>query len=143
MTRSPPWLTLKRDYATSKSIMLDPIRELYLLRDENRRLGFAIITFAGPFTGYLQSLCVSDECRGEGVGTRMLKLIEEIIFERLPNCFLCVSSFNPEAMKFYEREGYERIGELKNLFVEGHSEFLYRKTRGPLTTFRHQELKTG
>jgi ribosomal protein S18 acetylase RimI-like enzyme len=138
MARSPPWVTLKRDYAASKSIMLDPTRENYLLREGERRLGFAIVTFAGPFQGYLQSLCISDDCRGQGIGTRMLRLIEELIFERSPNCFLCVSSFNPGAMQLYEREGYERIGELKNFIVDGHSEFLYRKTRGPLSAFQRQ-----
>lgn len=47
-----------------------------------------------------------------------------------PNVFLCVSSFNPDARRPYQRLGYEYIGELKDFIVTGHSELIYRKTRG-------------
>jgi ribosomal protein S18 acetylase RimI-like enzyme len=58
---------------------------------------------------------------------------EERIFQEVPNVFLCVSSFNQEAQRFYARLGYEQVGELKDYVVRGHSEFLMRKTIGPLT----------
>ena len=46
--------------------------------------------------------------------------------------FMCVSSFNQDARRLYERLGYHEVGELTNYIVEGHSEILLRKTRGPL-----------
>ena len=49
-----------------------------------------------------------------------------------PNVFLCVSGFNPAARRLYERLGYTCIGELKDYVVQDQSEWLYRKTRGPL-----------
>lgn len=52
---------------------------------------------------------------------------------------MCVSSFNVAARRLYERVGYQVIGELTNYIVQGHSEFLLRKTRGPLTGFSSKD----
>jgi ribosomal protein S18 acetylase RimI-like enzyme len=46
-----------------------------------------------------------------------------------------VSSFNRDAQRLYERLGYKVVGELTDYIVRGHSEFLLRKTLGPLTGF--------
>ncbi len=62
----------------------------------------------------------------------MIAFAEERIFQNHPNVFLCVSSFNPDARRLYERLGYEYIGELKDFIVAGHSELIYRKTLGPM-----------
>jgi ribosomal protein S18 acetylase RimI-like enzyme len=57
---------------------------------------------------------------------------EARIFRDTPNVFICVSSFNPRAQAFYRRLGYEVIGELRDYVVRGHSEWLLRKSIGPL-----------
>ena len=46
-------------------------------------------------------------------------------------------SFNHAARRLYERQGYTVVGELSDYIVEGYSEILLRKTRGPLTGFIH------
>ena len=74
--------------------------------------------------------------RGRGIGTRMMEFAEQKIFRLSPNVFLCVSSFNSKSQKFYERLGYQRVGELADFVVEGCSEFLMRKTRRPLLNFK-------
>jgi ribosomal protein S18 acetylase RimI-like enzyme len=66
------------------------------------------------------------------VGTDLIRFAEERIFPTYPNVFLCVSSFNPRARALYERLGYELIGELHDFLIAGHSEFLLRKTTGPI-----------
>ena len=98
-------------------------------------VGFIILTLAGPFPGYLQTVCVSPEHRGRGVGTELLAFTEARIFRESPNVFLCVSSFNVDARRLYERSGYVLVGELKDYLVSGHGELLFRKTRGPLSEF--------
>jgi len=45
---------------------------------------------------------------------------------------VCVSSFNPDAKRLYERRGYEVVGEMENFIVSGHSEIFLRKTIAPL-----------
>jgi ribosomal protein S18 acetylase RimI-like enzyme len=135
MADSEPWLTLGRDVAQCLTLLRDPLRETWLLGSAEAPLGFAVLCFAGPFSGYLQVLCVAPQHRGVGVGTALLRAAEQQVFQRSPNCFLCVSSFNTGAIRFYEREGYQRIGELHDYVVRGHSEWLYRKTRGPWADF--------
>ena len=44
---------------------------------------------------------------------------------------MCVSSFNPDALRLYRRLGYMIVGELRDYLVAGHSEILLRKTQGP------------
>ena len=61
---------------------------------------------------------------------------EKRIFSETPNVFVCVSSFNKGAQRFYERLGYEVIGELRDYIISGHSEILLRKTIAPLTDFK-------
>jgi len=60
---------------------------------------------------------------------------EARIFRDSPNVFMCVSSFNANAFRLYQRLGYEVVGELRDYLVRGHSEILLRKTRGPWTEF--------
>ena len=54
--------------------------------------------------------------------------------------FICVSSFNPGAQRFYRSLGYETIGELKDFVVRGHSEILLRKTIAPWREFKKRSV---
>ena len=135
MASSEPWLTLGRTVEESSRVMQDPSREVYLAVQGTEAVGFLILTLAGPFPGYLQTLCVSPEHRGRGVGTELLEFTEARIFRESPNVFLCVSSFNVDARRLYERSGYVLVGELNDYLVSGHGELLFRKTRGPLSEF--------
>jgi ribosomal protein S18 acetylase RimI-like enzyme len=89
----------------------------------------------GPFTGYIQTICIHPEHRGGGLGTQLVAFAEARIAAVSPNVFLCVSSFNPRARALYERLGYAYVGELADYLVRGHSEFLYRKSLGPWNEF--------
>ena len=135
MSSSEPWRTLGRSFAASLDIVRDATRETYLAMSGDERVGFVILSVVGPFMGYLQTLCIIRERRGQGLGSALLELAEERIFSVSPNVFLCVSSFNHDARRLYERSGYVYVGELADYLVEGHSELLYRKTRGSWNQF--------
>jgi ribosomal protein S18 acetylase RimI-like enzyme len=49
--------------------------------------------------------------------------------------FLFVSSFNDKAQQFYRSLGYQRVGEVQDYVIRGHSELLMRKTIAPLQEF--------
>jgi [ribosomal protein S18]-alanine N-acetyltransferase len=136
MSSSEPWLTLKRSFGDCMERLEDPSREVYVAVEGGRVLGFVILNMAGAFVGYIQTVCVAEDERSGGVGTRLIRYSEERIFRDSPNVFLCVSSFNPRARALYERLGYQLIGSLENYIVAGHSEFLFRKTIGPIRDFR-------
>jgi len=86
--------------------------------------------------GYIQTVCIFPEWRNSGIGTTLIAFAEERIFQDTPNAFMCVSSFNQNAQRLYERLGYRVVGELKDYIVPGHSEILLRKTIAPLTQFK-------
>ena len=135
MVSSEPWLTLGRTVEQSRRAMQDPSREVYLAVEGGEPVGFIILTLTGPLPGYIQTVCVAPEHRGRGVGAQLLAFAEARIFGKSPNVFLCVSSFNVDARRLYERSGYVLVGELKDYLVAGHGELLFRKTRGPLSEF--------
>jgi ribosomal-protein-alanine N-acetyltransferase len=135
MASSEPWITLGRSYEDSLNMVRDPTREVYLARDDAGLAGFLILCMTGAFVGYIQTICIQPDRRGQGLGSRLVQFAENRILEESPNVFMCVSSFNHAARRLYERLGYQVVGELSNYIVEGYSEILLRKSRGPLARF--------
>ncbi len=132
MSTSEPWLTIGRGYEESLKLVEDPSREVYLAFDGDHFRGFIVILMHGAFVGYIQVIAVTPDARGTGVGSELVRFAEQRIFPTYPNVFLCVSSFNPRARALYERLGYQLIGEIPEFLIKGHSEFLMRKTIGPI-----------
>ena len=160
MAGTEPWTTLGRSAEQTYRNVTLPQQESYVAvvgagavegaREEARGGAGAggevvgVVIVALPvllIKGYISGLAVRADYRNRGMGTRLMAVAEERIFRESPNVFLCVSSFNPAAKRFYERLGYRQVGELTELIVAGHSEFLMRKTRGPWSTFRAAETK--
>ena len=144
MSTSEPWLTLRRGYEESLKILQDPAKEVYVAYGEGgdvpteglHLVGFLIVDMRGPLRGYIQTVCIMPEWRGQGAGSKLVAFAEERIFRESPNVFMCVSSFNQHAQRLYERLGYERVGVMKNYIVSGHDEILLRKTLAPWSEFR-------
>lgn len=132
MAESEPWITLGTGYERSLSLFGNESRERYLAQVADESAGFLVISMQGAFVGYVQLLGVAAKFRGQGVGRGLIEFAEQRIFRETPNVFICVSDFNREARGFYAKLGYETVGELKDFIVAGHSEFLLRKTVGPI-----------
>lgn len=135
MAESEPWLTLGRTYAASLGVVEDPTREVYVAREDEELAGFLIVCMTGAFVGYIQTICIQPDRRGQGLGSKLVEFAEQRILAESPNVFMCVSSFNQDARRLYERLGYRVVGELTDYIVQGHSEILLRKTVGPLAPF--------
>ena len=97
MASSEPWVTLGRSYEASLRIVGDSSREVYVARDENGPAGFLILCMTGAFVGYIQTVLVHPDRRGQGIGSRLVRFAEDRIFRDSPNIFMCVSSFNSDA----------------------------------------------
>jgi ribosomal-protein-alanine N-acetyltransferase len=135
MAGSEPWLTLQRSPGVCLQLCSNPVKEVYLATAGTQILGFLILDLSGPFSGYLQTVCVAAEARGKGIGTRLIAFAEQRIFRESPNVFLCVSSFNARAQRLYQRLGYEQVGVLKGWLVAEHDELLLRKSLGSWREF--------
>ena len=139
MAQSEPWITLQRDYAASLRNLSSHEKKIHVAAQGDEILGFVVLNLHGGFVGYIQSICVAPQWRGHAVGRKLVAFAEERVFREYPNMFICVSSFNLGAQRFYRTLGYEVVGELKDYIVDGHSEILLRKTIGSLTAFRKKK----
>ena len=77
--------------------------------------------------GYLRLIAVLPGGEGRGVGAALLRAFEAETARASPNAFLLVSDFNAGAIRFYEREGYVRVGTLPGLVLPDVAEILYWK----------------
>lgn len=136
MNTTEPWITLGRDYARCLAVVQLPTQEAWVAVDPDDRVaGFVLLVMQGAFVGYIRSIAVREDVRSHGVGSALLTFAERRIHRESPNVFLCVSSFNVRARALYERYGFEVVGELRDFVVRGHSEWLMRKTIGPITGY--------
>jgi len=136
MAACDPWLKLGLDSRACFRGLSAPGRETYGVFSGGEPAGHVTINMAGLLRGYIQVLFVAEAFRGQGVGEELMRFAEKEIFRSSPNVFLCVSSFNKGAIRFYTRLGYKRTGRLKDFLVAGWDELLMRKTTGPLKTFK-------
>jgi ribosomal protein S18 acetylase RimI-like enzyme len=136
LENSEPWITLRRGYKHSIRPLTDPSRETYVATEDKEIVGFVLLDVRGPFRGYIHLLCVMPEWRNRGIGERLIRHVEQRVFREHPNVFLCVSSFNRAAQRFYKRMGFKRVGAIPNYIVAGHSEYLMRKTHGPINGYK-------
>lgn len=136
LVTSEPWITLGLTFEQALQRLTNPSREIHVATVGGEIAGVLILFLDGALNGYIQTIAVHPDWRTRGIGTRIMEFAEQRIYRLSPNVFLCVSSFNSEAQRFYAQLGYERVGELTDFIVRGHSEILMRKTRGPLRDFR-------
>ena len=137
MASTDPWITLGRTREDTYQVVTNPAAHTFAADIDGRIAAVVVIAQNVPLLGgYIMTLAVAPAYRNCGIGKRLLAFAEDLIFRDSPNVFLCVSSFNHDAQRFYERGGYERIGELKNFIIEGAGEILMRKTLGPKTQFK-------
>ena len=131
LAASDPWRKLGLDAKYCRTVLRAPFRRTWAAAEKGRLAGLVTISMYGTFKGYIQALFVAPDCRGRGIGEELLTFAEGRIFRSSKNVFLCVSSFNKGAQKFYRRLGYKKVGTLKDLVLKGQDEILMRKTTGP------------
>jgi [ribosomal protein S18]-alanine N-acetyltransferase len=136
MSRTDPWITLGMDYKQCLKAFEGECKEIYLARSGGEIAGFVILQIGGTFSGYIQTICISENSRGKGLGTKLIEFCEKRTLEFSPNIFICVSSFNKGAFDLYQRLGFRLVGVLDNFVKEGFDELLLRKTVGPRVGYK-------
>jgi len=136
MADTEPWVTLGRTFEHTRKTVGHKEFEIYVAILDRRVVGVILLAIPIPLIkGYIAALAVHADCRNRGIGAQLLRFAEQRISRVSPNVFLTVSSFNTHARRFYERNGYSQVGELKDYIIFGESEILMRKTTGPWSTF--------
>ena len=106
-------------------------RDSYVMELDGTVAGVAVLRQKFLLGDYLELFGVVDWARGKGLGGRLLAHIEALVFARAQNLFACVSDFNEQGRHFSGKQGYQEIGPIPNLLIQGSAEILLRKTNGP------------
>lgn len=112
-------------------------KQIYIaLNKANQCIGFMGVVDNGCFRKftYLSVIAVKKECRNKGIGKELIRKFEEIGFEKANRVFLLVSDFNKKAQLFYKKLGYEKVGEIPDLFKTGVSENILVKYENNIQT---------
>lgn len=96
------------------------------LKNESGKIFGGIQAIMDKEAIYIDALWVEEHLRKQGYGTKLLAAAER---EAIDNgcMFSLVDTWDFQAEEFYLKNGYERIGELKN-YWHGHSKLFLRKT---------------
>jgi ribosomal protein S18 acetylase RimI-like enzyme len=127
--REEPWLTLGTTPEVLNAYFMERLQkgEGYVALLAGEVVGFVTVKDDFLHGGYIRRIAVKQELRGREIGRQMMRFIEEKVFKRYANIFVCVSSNNPMARKFYRDLGYRLAGKLPNLIQPGEVEYLLRK----------------
>ena len=75
-------------------------------------LSYAISTSMGAVVAKLDDVSVTDDRRGQGVGTELIEqLKEQLRKESVTRIDVAVHMDNPDARRFYEKTGFVRLNE--------------------------------
>ena len=87
-----------------------PNRWLLLYENKKEYVGFAHVRYGGdrPDWGWILEFYIKPECRRKGLGTQLYDKCESILREKNASSFWLTT--NPEAVKFWESLGYEKMG---------------------------------
>jgi ribosomal protein S18 acetylase RimI-like enzyme len=128
MASSDPWVTLGRTLEHCKRVTLDNSNHVFIAWKEKERTGMIILQDKGVAgSPYIKSIAIDTAYRSKGIGKLLLQFAEDYYRSSSRHLFLCVSSFNTSAQKFYKLNGWEIIGEFKDYVLEGFSEILMYK----------------
>ncbi|HKL41917.1 MAG TPA: GNAT family N-acetyltransferase [Clostridia bacterium] len=109
--------------------------EIYISFDKNNKnqiIGFSWIQARGIFNWfpYLHVVAIAKENQGKGYGKKHMAHFESMCQEvfKASKGFLVVGKYNTKAIELYKKIGYQMVGSLPNLFVNGLDElFMYKE----------------
>lgn len=107
---------------------------IYVAELNDQLAGFVTLRTdgVGNIGAYIRMLAVDSAFRGQNIGARLIDYVSQIAVQNIPNLFLICSLENVRAQIFYERNGFEQVGIIKDLAVSNHDEIFYRKCLGTL-----------
>lgn len=132
-----PSIPLWRRYGLTSTKLTKTLQDAYAGGDwlfvaqheEAPACGCAWLMPRGAFgrSVYLRLLGVHPDYTGLSIGAKLLHQSQIAAFAYQSSMFLLVSDFNVDAQRFYEREGYQKIGEIPRFVLPTVTEYIYWK----------------
>jgi GNAT superfamily N-acetyltransferase len=100
----------------------------FLVAIDGEQAGAVSVRFPWLKGPYLELLVLLPPFQGRGIGSSILAWFEEEgVRQGARNLWVCASSFNTNAIRFYERHGFQPAATLSGLVADGYDEILLRK----------------
>ena len=107
------------------------------IAEDGGMAGFGLVEWAdesGQIVGYIQTLEVAPDRRGQGVGGELLRLMEDSARAAdAQGIWLHVDAENASAIRLYEAQGYRCAGQKANYYARSRDALIYAKGLGTKT----------
>jgi GNAT superfamily N-acetyltransferase len=106
----------------------DSCASRYLIEVEGAEAGAMSVRFPWLKGPYLELLALLPPFQRRGLGASLVAWFEREALKRgARNLWVCASSFNDGALRFYGRHGFKPAATLQGLVADGYDEVLLRK----------------
>lgn len=124
-----PWRSLRYTATALERYLLreDAGLHRYVVEVQEQASGIVCVRYPWLLGAYLELLGLGTTAQGGGVGSDIMRWLEEQTRLASRNVWALVSGFNTNAREFYARLGYHEIGPIKDLVEPGYDEILLRK----------------
>ena len=124
-----PWKRLETKARTLEDFLMAdaPCARRFMMKNGGGAIGAIGVRYPWLFGPYIEFLAILPIAQGKGYGRLALEWVEAEISSKHDNIWVAVSSFNSAALRFYRRNGFSIIGEMKGLVRPGFDEILLRK----------------
>ena len=126
----PPWsvMSYPADAMARFLAASDGGASRYLVDIGGEQAGAVSVRFPWLKGPYLELLALLPRFQSQGIGASILAWFEqEGLRLGARNLFVCASSFNARALRFYARHGFQPAATLPGLVADGYDEILLRK----------------
>ncbi|WP_411387065.1 GNAT family N-acetyltransferase [Pseudomonas sp. MPB03] len=114
-----------RAYNTAKTGGTVPELVAWLVRDEQGEIVGGLYGRVFFSWLYIELLVVPEQARGQGTGSTLMQLAEELAREK--NCVgIWLDTFDFQAPAFYRKHGFTEIGQIDD-YPPGHQHFFFQK----------------
>ncbi len=129
LAASEPWASLKFSAASLARYLVREDASLYryLVSVDGEPAGVICVRHPWLRGPYIELLGMSPNYRGRGIGKQVIAWAEREARREAKNLWVVASSFNHEALDFYQRLGFYPIGPIQGLITPEHDEILLRK----------------
>ncbi len=132
LAASEPWLTLKFSAASLARYLTrdDAALRRYSISVGDDLAGVICVRYPWLRGPYVELLGLAPNYRGKGIGRQVLAWAESEARREAKNLWVVASSFNHQALNFYQSLGFYPIGPIQGLVTPEHDEILLRKNLG-------------
>ncbi len=124
-----PWVNISypAKLLTGYLSLEDPAAYKYAVLFRGELAGVICVRFPWLKGPYLELLGLFPAFQNSGIGTSIMKWFEECGRQGSRNLWLVASDFNGDAIRFYQRHGFEELSLLEDLSENGVHDVLMRK----------------